>query len=201
MSNIYKNYDLSRITHAKHTKVKIPFTLYSLISTWFFIGRIRFASGTLGTLGFYPLYYWLLLHAADSSEAILNLWICTVVLFILGLWAVTAFQNNTKTFDHSSIVIDEVIGMSLTLAISFKWLYLISQSYFNLFGISQMDLTFIIAFIGFRFFDIKKPFFIKYVDRYYKNPFGVILDDLLAAIFAGVVFYILYVIYDFFRFL
>ncbi len=189
------------ITHAKYMKMKIPFSLYTLIATWFFVGRIGIASGTLGSLAFYPLYYLILLHSADNSQVVTYLWITTIVLFLLGQWAITVFQDKTKTFDHSCIVIDEVIGMSLTLAISFQWLLALSGNYSILFGIPSANLTFFIAFIVFRFFDIRKPLFIRYVDRYYKNPFGVILDDLLAACFASFIFYILYQMYDFFRFL
>lgn len=200
LSKIYKKLDFSGLIHARFTKVRIPFTIYSLISTWFYVGRIGFAPGTLGSIAFYPLYYFLLSHAVDHSQATLYLWISTIVLFFLGLWAISAFQNETKTFDHSSVVIDEVIGMNLTLAISFSWLYQISGLYFIYLGISCVDLTFIIAFLAFRFFDIKKPLFISYIDRYYKNPLGVILDDVLAGIFASAVFYVIYQVYDYFRF-
>ena len=44
-------YDLSHIVNAKNSAIKPPFTWYTLISTWFMVGRIPFAPGTMGKLG------------------------------------------------------------------------------------------------------------------------------------------------------
>ena len=54
----------------------------------------------------------------------------------------------------------------------------------------------LISFIGFRFFDILKPFPINYIDYNYKNGFGVVFDDIVAGIFTTIVLYIFINIYD-----
>jgi phosphatidylglycerophosphatase A len=182
-------------------QIKIPFNLSSLIATWFFIGRIPIASGTLGSLAFYPLYYFLLTQA-NNYEAIIGLfWTLFIFLFFIGLWAVSEFQDQTRAYDHSSIVIDEVVGMSATFAISYKWIMVLSLAIYEYIEISSVTLTFILGFIMFRIYDIKKPFFIRYIDRNYKNALGVIGDDIAAALCASFTFYIINLIYDSIRYL
>jgi phosphatidylglycerophosphatase A len=48
-----------------------------------------------------------------------------------------------------------------------------------------MNEIFIISLVIFRIFDITKPFFIKAIDRNFKNSFGVIIDDVIAGIYSG----------------
>jgi len=199
LSSRYKMYDLSRIMHAKYMPVKIPFTWFTIIVTWFYIGRIPIASGTLGSIAFYPVYYYVIMTSQTVNEASSNLYLITIFLYIIGFLAVSKFQDVTNTFDHSYVVIDEIIGMSLTLAICFGWLYPLSYGFVDLWNLKPTDITFLLALIAFRFYDIKKPFFIRHVDRYYKNPFGVLLDDILAALFASGTIFIIFKAYDYFK--
>ena len=53
----------------------------------------------------------------------------------------------------------------------------------------------LVSFIGFRFFDILKPFPINYIDKNIKNGLGVVLDDIIAGIYTAVVLYIFIIIY------
>ena len=188
-----KYYDLSYITNSKNVKISPPFSWYTIVCTWFYIGRIPIAPGTLGAIAAYPLYYLLLISSLDANQAIYSLFIVLIFLTIISHFAIKKFQKVTNTFDHRSIVVDEVIGQLLTLAISFKWLYSIS-TWINL-PYHDLHVSFVIALIAFRYFDIKKPFFIGYIDRRWKNSFSVLLDDILAALLASCVIYVGYFIY------
>lgn len=72
--------------------------------------------------------------------------------------------------DPSQIVIDEIVGMTVALL-----------------GISFKPALIIIAFLFFRFFDIWKPFPIKYIDRSFPGGWGIVLDDVAAGVMANVV--------------
>ena len=102
-----------------------------------------------------------------------------------------------KKEDSKEIVIDEFIGQSIPLLaistsneLSIKLITFLdnisSQLSFNWFGI-----WILISFILFRFFDILKPFPINLIDKKIKNSFGVILDDVVAGIFATISLYII----------
>lgn len=196
----YKQYDLSRIMHAKYTPVNTTFNWYTIIVTWFFVGRIPVFSGTLGTLAFYPIFYLVMKDISSIEAASKIFYAIAAVLFLIGLLAISKFQEETGTYDHSCVVIDEVVGIALTLAISLHWLEELAIFYLFLFDWKVYNVIFLFAVCAFRFFDIYKPLFISYVDRYYKNPFGVLLDDVLAAFFASGTFYIFYTIYAYARY-
>lgn len=179
----------------KQQYIKLKPNLHSIIVTWFYIGRAPIMPGTFGSLAAYPIYYYIILSSNSNYEIQMLLYIIVTILCILGFFAIHEFQKESKTHDHKSIVIDEVIGQLLTLAISYNWLYKIGLSLFYCTKIMPHILAFIIGLIIFRFFDIKKPFFIKSADAYFKNAFGVIFDDILAAFFAsGTIFIIFYLL-------
>ena len=94
-----------------------------------------------------------------------------VVLFVLGTWAAQVTGKALRAPDHGSIVIDEVAAFLLVL-------------YFA--GLTPLRIA--IAFALFRFFDIVKPPPIRQLDAALKNGLGVMLDDMLAALYALVVF-------------
>ena len=191
-----RKFSLNHFVNANKIKFKVPFSWYSIISTWFYIGKLP-APGTFGSIAAYPIFYYILMNSYSLTNAKSKLLLTTLVLFIIGLIAVKKFQKTTNTYDHSYIVIDEVIGQLLTLYISLDWLFHLS----NLIpvNISKNNLTFLIALVTFRYFDIKKPFIIDYVNRKYKGAFGVIFDDILAAIFASISIYVVYLIANLFN--
>ena len=80
--------------------------------------------------------------------------------------------------DAQEIVIDEFIGY-LSFMIFFE---------LNIYHI-------FIAFVLFRLFDIYKPYTISLIDKKMKNSFGIILDDLLAGIFSGIILYSINILY------
>jgi phosphatidylglycerophosphatase A len=188
-----KRFGLSGIVNARNESFTLPFAWYSIISTWFFVGKLPSAPGTFGSIAAYPIYYYILMHSKSYDDAKMQILFCIIALCAVGFFAIDKFQQETNTYDHSYVVIDEVIGQLLTIYISFDWIFSIAyvlQSHDMSFNLPLKVATFAIAFIPFRYFDIRKPFFIDYVNRKYKGAFGVIFDDILAAIFASVVLYV-----------
>lgn len=183
----YNNYYILPRADAKKAKISVPFSFYGIIVTWFYIGCFRIAPGTLGSIASYPLYYLMIEGSSTRKELVLSLAVLVIVLAILGIWAISRFQRVTKTFDHSCVVIDEVVGMLLTITLSYEWLGDLARwardNYLD--GMHVRDIIFLLALMVFRYFDIRKPFIIRYVDRHVKNAFGVMLDDVLAALFAS----------------
>jgi len=95
----------------------------------------------------------------------------TAVLLLVGAWASQVTGKALGVPDHGSIVIDEVAAFLLVL-----------------FFAGTTPLRIAIAFALFRFFDIVKPPPIRQLDAALKNGVGVMLDDVVAALFALVVF-------------
>ncbi len=89
----------------------------------------------------------------------------------VGLIAITQIdkeEEETKRHDSSYIVIDELVGMWLAMAIS---------------GLSLAGV--ILSFIFFRIYDVTKPSLIGRIDKEVKGGLGVVADDALAGILAG----------------
>ena len=93
------------------------------------------------------------------------------------LYAIETLENQFEQKDARQIVIDEVIGQSIPILFIEYIAYLKTQSF-------GADLyLYIASFFLFRFFDILKPFPIRYFDKNYKNSFGILFDDVLAGIY------------------
>ena len=118
--------------------------------------------GTFGTLAALPLVV-LLSHFASFSVYLL----VTIVVSILGIWICGKTAEDMGVHDDSSIVWDEVAGMLITmLAVPLSWQTLLA------------------GFVLFRFFDILKPWPISYLDKHVHGGFGIMIDDVLAGVFA-----------------
>lgn len=138
-----------------------------LLATWFGSGYLRPAPGTWGTVAGLP-FAWGILHWTGPAVLIA----AALALFGAGVWAADRFDALTDGHDASEIVVDEVVGIWLTL---------------GLIGLVE-PLTWIAwgaGFVLFRLFDIVKPFPIRLVDRAVGGGFGVMADDLLAGLLAG----------------
>ena len=119
------------------------------------------APGTLGTLTALPLFALLLL----TPELIH--YIAITLLFLIGMPLCTKTGTDLGVSDHGSIVWDEIVAMMLVLEFTpLAWTWWLA------------------AFALFRLFDIWKPFPIRQCDVQLKGGFGVMFDDLLAAIYA-----------------
>lgn len=91
----------------------------------------------------------------------------TVIVFILGTIACNRAEEALGVHDHGGIVIDEFVGMFISiLAFPAAWYWTI------------------LAFVLFRFFDILKPFPVNYADRKIGGGLGVMVDDVVAGIYA-----------------
>ena len=139
------------------------------ICTVYGLGNFTIMPGTLGSiagvfLGFILLYFF-------PIQLVL---VFFIFLLGLSLYAIKIYQKEVGKTDKSEIIIDEVLGQLLVLMF-----------------IELEFLEFFYAFILFRFFDIIKMFPANIVDKNYSNHYGVILDDIIAAIQALIVIFLL----------
>ncbi len=144
--------------------------LVELIVTFFFIGNSKIAPGSIASLATVVLFY---VFANDLNVFLFILIILATTL--LSFVAVHAYTNDLLEKDKSEIVIDEVIGQSISLL---PILVFIDTTLPNFYMC-------IISFLLFRFFDIVKPYPIKIFDKM-NNPFGIIFDDIVAGIFSAI---------------
>ena len=184
-------YRASGVPHAKNARIKMPFTWYSIVTSIFFLGRFPIAPGTIGSLAAWPIYYFVLMISTSYDEVVNTLMALSGFLFVLGWLAIDKFHASTRAHDHKSIIIDELVGQLIALSLCFNSLMLLSSTIGHYLEIlDYKNISFVIAFILFRFYDIKKPLFIGYIDKYCRNGIGVMLDDVLAGIYAALNIYI-----------
>ena len=119
------------------------------------------APGTFGTLVGFPLF-WLIFNYSFGVQLII-----IAALFLVGIYFCDVTGKALGVADHGGIVWDEIVAMMLVLTVT-----------------PPYWLSWVVAFLLFRLFDIWKPFPIKQFDAKLKNGFGVMFDDLLAAIYA-----------------
>ncbi|MHA3978475.1 phosphatidylglycerophosphatase A family protein [Halovulum sp. GXIMD14794] len=139
-----------------------------------FVGLIPLAPGTFGSLAALPLAW--LLHGLGGFPLLAG---ATLAVFLLGLWAVGALPEGEH--DPSWVVIDEVAG---------QWIALFPLS-FGLWhaGVNGWTVPWpgwVGAFLMFRLFDIWKPWLVGRADAM-GGPMGVMLDDVVAGVFAALV--------------
>jgi phosphatidylglycerophosphatase A len=132
-----------------------------LLAAWGPCGYAPWAPGTAGTLGAIPLFLAL-------RDLPLPLYALTLVAFVaLASFAASVAGRYWKVVDASPIVIDEVAGYLVTMAlVPWSW------------GAAAT------GFVLFRFMDVVKPWPACYFDRRVKNGFGVVMDDVAAGVWA-----------------
>ena len=140
-----------------------------LIAFGFGTGLSPKAPGTVGTLLGLPLFWLVAAVAPDLPNRIILL----IAAFLIGIWACGRCGRALGVADHGGMVWDEIVAFALVLmfipALVFTpagWLWIA------------------LAFALFRLFDILKPWPIRLADAHLKNGFGVMFDDLLAALYA-----------------
>ncbi|MFK8078722.1 MAG: phosphatidylglycerophosphatase A [Granulosicoccus sp.] len=125
------------------------------------LGLAPKAPGTFGTLLGIPV---LLLMP-------INFWMyvgALVVLYLFGVWVCNECSKYLGVHDHGAIVWDEVVGYLVTMiALPLTWQWMLA------------------GFLVFRLFDIVKPWPISWVDRHVHGGSGIMIDDVLAGIFAA----------------
>ncbi|QFT73081.1 phosphatidylglycerophosphatase A [Ruegeria sp. THAF33] len=138
------------------------------------VGYLRPAPGTWGSLVALPMAW--VLHMLGGFPLLA---LATVAVFVGGLWATRVMTEGQDDHDPSEIVIDEVAGQFIALwAISYpSWAHGID--------ITALWPGWVGGFILFRLFDITKPGPVGWADRR-GDPMGVMLDDVIAGIFAAI---------------
>lgn len=136
-----------------------------VLTSFFGLGFIRPGPGTWGSLGGL-VFWWLLIFVLEWHLV----WLTGLflVMVFLSREAVLRVEKELQSEDAGEIVIDEVLGIFFPIILSDgSWLQLL------------------LGFILFRAFDIFKPAGIKFFDRNHLRAWGVIVDDLLAGVYAG----------------
>ena len=145
-----------------------------LIATWFGSGLAPKASGTFGTLAALPFAFVIQYYLGINA-----LFYASIIMFFVGWWASNEYMKFfPEKHDPKQIVVDEVVGVWLLLCVL----------PFTLKG-------YLIGFALFRFFDVLKPYPISVADRKIKGGFGVMFDDVLAAIYPIILIISLFVFF------
>ncbi|GHS29719.1 phosphatidylglycerophosphatase A [Helicobacter pylori] len=137
------------------------FGLRACFLTLFFSGYSKKAPGTIGSLVALLLGLPILIFSANT------LFLAAILIGLIAIAQIDK-EEESKIHDSSYIVIDELVGMWLTMAIS---------------GLSLAGV--ILSFIFFRIYDITKPSLIGKIDKEVKGGLGVVADDALAGVLAG----------------
>ena len=132
------------------------------------LGNFTKMPGTLGSI--VGIFLGLLLLSFFSIKLV---FIFFILLLAISFYAIKIYQKEVGKSDKSEIIIDEVLGQLLVLIF-----------------IRLEVLEVLLAFMLFRFFDILKIFPANIVDKKYSNHYGVIFDDIIAAIQALIVIFI-----------
>ena len=136
-------------------------------------GAAPWAPGTVGTAAaVIPYLLWFQYWSIGWFLALI------VVTFVVGVWLCEKTSEDLGVHDHSGIVWDEFVGYWLTMFLApqgWEWA--------------------LVGFVLFRFFDVLKPWPVKWADRRVAGGFGIMVDDLLAGIYAWIVLQVLVRLY------
>ncbi|GAA7462754.1 phosphatidylglycerophosphatase A [Helicobacter pylori] len=138
------------------------FSLRACFLTLFFSGYSKKAPGTIGSLVALLLGLPVLIFSANT------LFLAAIFIGLIAIAQIDKEEEESKIHDSSYIVIDELVGMWLAMAIS---------------GLSLVGV--VLSFIFFRIYDITKPSLIGKIDKEVKGGLGVVADDALAGVLAG----------------
>ena len=133
------------------------------LSSGCLLGNMPFAPGSFGTLAGLPICW--LLSSVDSSIS----FILIALAIPFAIWVAGKAEQILEKKDPGAIVIDEIVGMVLTLA-----------------GLPFNATTAGLGFVLFRVLDITKPFPIGFLERRFKGGTGIVLDDVAAGVIANI---------------
>tara|TARA_E500000178_G_scaffold253627_1_gene250176 strand:+ start:909 stop:1409 length:501 start_codon:yes stop_codon:yes gene_type:complete len=156
-----------------------------LIVTMFGVGLIKYFPGTFASLITSSIYY--IFYTIKINYLFLIL--VNFFLFVYSVWMINNLKDEFEEIDSKEIVIDEFLGQSIPIL--FFYIIFYEGSVSNTF----FFIIVFLSFVGFRFFDILKPYPINHVDKNMKNGFGVILDDIIAGFLTLIVLYICIIFY------
>lgn len=132
------------------------------VAAGFGLGAMPYAPGTFGTLAGIPFVL---------ALAGLPWWgqvLACLLLFAVGIPLCERTARDWGEHDHGGIVWDEVVGLCLTMV-----------------AVPVSMATVVAGFVLFRFFDVLKPWPIRLADQHVHGGLGIMLDDVLAAVFAA----------------
>ena len=132
-------------------------TIWRFVATFFYLGKLPFAPGSWGSFG--ALLLWLLFPVTFSFHLS-----ALIILFVLGVYSSNKIAKDLGNDDPSEVVIDEVVGMGISL-----------------FMLPHTLGLYILAFFLFRIIDIFKPLYISRIQDL-PGGWGIMLDDVMAGL-------------------
>lgn len=180
-----------------------------LMVTFFYIGKSKYCPGTIASLATFPLSYMIASYTIKSKVVFfafldvdfiprelisvsIVLLFASMILFFVGVYCSSQYLLSSKLDDPQEIVIDEVAGQMLVITLClFSVIFVQNSTFTTLIEINKINFVylFLMPLTLFRFFDIIKPWPIDWIDQNVKGAFGVMIDDVIAAVFASVVHY------------
>jgi len=160
--NYLKHLDLTTLHNMQNSTSQIVLrNPVHILSFGFGSGLSPIAPGTMGTLVAIPIF---LVFATFSPIIYL---LSVIILFFIGCWTSAQTAEALNVHDHPGIVIDEIVGFLITmLFVPVNWYWII------------------LGFLLFRLFDIWKPWPVSIADKQIKGGLGIMLDDVLAALYS-----------------
>ena len=138
-----------------------------IFSTLFFIGYVKWAPGTIGSI--FSLITIIFLHNIINKNEFIIIFIC---ILLMATIFIKIYSKSVNSHDAKEIVIDEFLGIYLIIIFAYD---------FIIFNNGFVKILLILLF--FRIFDILKPFPANWIDKNWKNSYGIILDDIVAGIY------------------
>lgn len=134
-----------------------------LLALGFGTGLVPGMPGTAGTVVAVIIYIPMQTFSLPVYLGVVSL------MFVLGIWCCGRASKRLGVHDHRGIVWDEIVGyLAAMTAAPGGWLWIV------------------LGFVLFRLFDIWKPYPIRWLDRVVRGGTGIMLDDLAAALYSGV---------------
>jgi phosphatidylglycerophosphatase A len=127
-------------------------------------GLVPKAPGTFGTIAAIPIYLLM------QNLSLMTYLVLTIIAFIVGIWICQQSADWLGKEDPSAVVWDEIVGYLVTMIAApqgWQWI--------------------VLGFVLFRFFDILKPWPISLADKELHGGLGIMLDDVIAGIFAAII--------------
>ena len=147
---------------------------FNLITLFFFSSSIKKFRGTWASL-FTTLFLFLLIHILKIQNFIVLIFLFVILFY--SFYAIKSCLKDFKDEDPQEIVIDEFLGQSIPII-----LYEFFHSNRSNSTTETLQIYFWF-FLLFRLFDGLKPFPIDYIDKNFKNTFGILFDDILAGFY------------------
>ena len=142
-----------------------------IFSTLFFIGYVKWAPGTFGSI--FSLIIIIFLHNIVNKNEFIILFIC---ILLMATICIKIYSKSVNKHDAKEIVIDEFLGIYLIIIFSYDFEILNNEF-----------IKIILILLFFRIFDIIKPFPINWIDKNIKNSYGIIIDDIIAGIYTIII--------------